>query len=363
MKKKWFVWMAAAFLAGGCHTEKKEEISRTFGREDFPLARKLENPEEIRIDSLLDPAAAYLYRDDYLVIGNQSHCDYLIEIYSLKDKQIVARLAPRGNGPGEVTSCFCYASSSEDNLFNFKDMQTGIYYRINLDSSLVGQAMYVENRFPYDSNTHPNTETYMIGDRHYVGYTMWYLDDSTYSNSVAPLSLYKIGADDAPQNPTDYAYFVAPVNEAHLLVDAPAREIWLADSHKDKISLYDDSLRLKKVLVGPDRISLTYTMMESDLPMPFISFPENKYYGAYLGGTVTSDHVYMIYEGIKGRSYDPQHLQPVEVFKFDKKGNPVCRYQLDRYVYTISIDREENYMYATSRKGAGEQAEFLRYKL
>lgn len=363
MKKKWFACILTVLLTAGCHTEKPNENQMNISRSDFPIAYRLEQPEKISIDSLLDPAVCYLYHDDYLVIGNQSHCDYLIEIYSLKENKIVTRLAPRGNGPGEITSCFCYASSSEDKLFNFKDMQTGTFYRIHLDSSLINNKIFIQDQFRYDSNIHPNAEIYKIGDKQYVAYSMWYLDDSTYGNAVSPLAFYNTEETETPQEREDYAYFVAPVNESHLLVDPSTQAIWLADGHKDKIRIYNDSLQVVKVITGPDHLAPAYTLMESNLPMPFVNFPENKYYGAYLGGTLTSDHAYLIYEGINGKAYDSENLQPVEIFKFDKKGNPVAHYQLDRYVYAISIDSAEKHLYATARKGAGEPAEFVRYKL
>lgn len=363
MKRKWLICMLTIVLIVGCRTEKQKEDAIDFSRADFPTAYRLEQPEEIGVDSLLDPVTSYLYHNDYLVIGNQSHCDYLIEIYSLKENKIVARLAPRGNGPGEVASCFCYASSSEENLFNFKDMQTGTFYRIRLDSSLINNKLYIQEQFRYDSNTHPNAEIYKMGDKRYVGYNMWYLDDPAYGNAVSPLAFYKTEETEASTAMEDCAYFVAPVNESHLLVDAAAQTIWLADGHKDKIRIYNDSLQVVKILTGPDHMEPVYTQMEGNLPMPFINFPENRYYGAYLGGTLTSGSVYLIYAGINGKPYDPEHLPPVELFKFDKKGNPIARYSLDRYIYAISVDSTEKYLYATARKGAGEPAEFIRYKL
>jgi hypothetical protein len=246
----------------------------------------------------------------------------------------------------------------------FKDERAATFYEIHLESTLRDKRLHVLSKFPYDPNIRQGSGIYRINDERYIGYNMWYLDDPAYNNNVEALSLYPITREaPAPYDLSDYSYFVAPVNDAHIYVNASDKEIWLLDGHKDKITIYDDSLRIRRTLVGPDHYEPTYNSQQANIPMPFINFPEDKYYGAYLGYTVTDRHIYTIYQGINGGKYDMENLPPVEVFKFDKKGNPITRYQLDRYVYTISVDSREKYMYATSRYSAGESATLVKYQL
>lgn len=54
---------------------------------------------------------------------------------------------------------------------------------------------------------------------------------------------------------------------------------------------------------------------------------------------------------------------PVEVFKFDFNGNPICRYELDRYVSNISIDSDDDFLYDTYRKSAADYPVLVKYKM
>jgi len=74
-----------------------------------------------------------------------------------------------------------------------------------------------------------------------------------------------------------------------------------------------------------------------------------------------------IYEGVNGVVVDwnspPVFPRKVEVFKFDFDGNLLKDYLLDRYVYTLSIDGKEEYMYCTARNSYDEEPYLIRYKL
>jgi hypothetical protein len=72
----------------------------------------------------------------------------------------------------------------------------------------------------------------------------------------------------------------------------------------------------------------------------------------------------VVYEGLNKTDYAPEkQLFPVEVLKFDWNGNLLCDYQLPQYVYAISVDSKEEYLYATTRVSAMDAAYMVRYKL
>lgn len=58
-----------------------------------------------------------------------------------------------------------------------------------------------------------------------------------------------------------------------------------------------------------------------------------------------------------------KNLSPVEIFKLDFDGNLLCNYKLDRYVYSISINKKEDTLYCASRPSVMEPPVILKYKL
>lgn len=128
-----------------------------------------------------------------------------------------------------------------------------------------------------------------------------------------------------------------------------------------RISVYDDSLNVVFTLTGPDHFQMGYEVIQSNSPIPFVSFTGGRNIHAYVDYFLTDKHIYLLYEGTE--HFNPMQLSPVEMFKLDYKGNLLCRYQFDRYVYSISVDRSERHLYCASRKTLEEPPVILRYAL
>jgi hypothetical protein len=311
-------------LFSGCTQEVTDKDTIDFNRTDFKQYLSLHDPEEIETEELLDPVSFHLMHDSIVIVQNQAHCDYLIELYSLNTRRIVAKLASKGNAPGEVTSSAVYVISNTAPSFTLKDENIGIFYEINLDSTLISKQLCIQEKFRYASEIRQNSEIFRLDSEHYIGYNMWYLDDPNYANKVSALQMYPINDEHIkPYNLTDYSYFVAPVNDAHLYFNSSNKETWLIDGHRDKITIYDDSLRMIRTITGPDHYEPVYKTQEANIPMPFITFHEEKYYGTYLGYTVTDQYIYFIYQGINGGTYDVENLQPVEIIGLLSTGS-IC---------------------------------------
>ena len=301
------------------------------------------------------------------MVQNQPQSDYMIEIFSLNTQKRILALATRGNGPGEFRSCKCIVPSSQSPVFYIKDAQQSKMYTVNIPQTLQTGELAIEKQFQYSEDIHPQTDICILNDTEYVGYHFWHLDDSTYNNGVPAIQKYEIS--DEPMELKSqmsfmdkYSYFVADVNGGNLFRVADNR-IWLAELHKDRISIYDDSLHLIKTITGPDNYPLKYERHKSNIPMPFITFQNETSFRSYSSWTLTKDAVYLIYEHYDGKEFDPEHLQPVEVFRFDKEGNPQIAYQADRPLYSLSIDSRGEYLYTVSRPSYADAVEFIRYKL
>jgi hypothetical protein len=324
MKRLIYLSVIILLAGGGCTQKSGEENTLRFERANFKQVIKLENPEEIEIKELLDPVSFHLMHDSIIVVGNQVHCEYLIELYSLNTGQVVAQLAGKGGGPEDVASCTVLSMKNTGNTFTFKDESRSLFFEINLNSTLANKRLHIEKNFQYAPNIRQGSEIYCTDDTHYVGYNMWYLNHPIYTNKVPPLQIYPTDpAAPAPENLSEYSCFVASVNDAHVYFNPSAKKIWLLDGHRDRITIYDDSLHIQKTIEGPDYLEPAYITRQSNIPMPFVSFDDDGYYGAYTGFTATDEFIYAIYQGLNGEKLDPAGLRPVEVFKFDSEGNPL----------------------------------------
>jgi hypothetical protein len=371
MKSNVFVYGLLLFLfgcdSGNGNGERKTVVY--VDREEFVTQVSLHDPEEIVFEDLLNPAAFYVMYDTPVVVQNQSNCDRLIEMYSLNGKTRIGQFAAKGAGPDDFISCSCRIYSGADSLICLIDEGKYAFSVVDVPRTLADGKLYFRQRFRYDPEIHPLSDICIVDDGHYIGYNMWHIDSREYSNRLPALKKYAMDEPDdssakEANMPDKYPWFVASVNDARLAVHPRRKEIWLLDGHRDKIDIYSaDSLQIVKTISGPDGYRLSYTDVKSNGNIRFVTFRDEKTYRAYTNYTCTEKYIYIIYEGVNGGAFNPEDLQPVEVLKFDWDGNPVCDYKLDRFIYTISVDSREEYLYCTTRTSYKESAGFLKYKL
>lgn len=353
--------LSVIMLAGSCTSTQEPEGERVFTRFDFKETKMLDKVQEIVIDSLLYPASFRVMNDTLLVVSNQPICDYQLEVYSLNTLRPVAQLIRKGNGPGEMLSCAANLHSGLTPEFYLTDGMMQTCYAVCLDSLLKDHSFRPLSSFCYSSEVLSNSEVCDWDADHYVGCNMWYSPDERYDNGCsAPVSVYRKNEKQG-NSPMSYKYFTAPVNGCLLFRNPKSGRLWTADMHRDVISVYDDSLNVVSTFVGPDRMKAEYETVQSNLPMAFVSFTEKRDLRSYTDYWLTDKHVYLLYEGTE--HFDPMNLTPTEVFKLDYSGNLVACYQFDRYVYSISVDSKEDYLYCASRKNVQEPPVLLKYKL
>ncbi|MEX2478490.1 MAG: BF3164 family lipoprotein [Gracilimonas sp.] len=131
----------------------------------------------------------------------------------------------------------------------------------------------------------------------------------------------------------------------------------LSSANIDFISFSNDSLELKKSIhLNPPQIENNST--ESRLSVH--DLPENKRGYEFL--TSTSNFVYALYSGVLRSEGLDKYLTGRVVLQFDWEGNAVKQFNLDQPAKLISVDREDEFLYAMSPDSSGENS-LLRYHL
>lgn len=346
----------------GCNNNHDFQDNVYFVRDNFAETKIMSDPEIISIDSLLYPASFKVINDSLLVVGNQPVCEYLLEIYSLKSHQQLAKHITKGNGPGEMLSCAVDLHTNTGNSFYLQDYNSHTYYLTNIDTLLNGKRFSPLSSFRYSSDVLINSQLLVFDNDTYLGCNMWYSPEPSFDNGKSsPISFYRKG-EETNTDQTSYKFFTAPVNGMLLWKDSKnAGQLWSADMHSDRICIYDDSLKVKRTIVGPDNFELSYEKVQSNTPLAFITFTDKRDVRTYADYFITSEHIYLLYVGTE--FFDPIKLPDVEVFKLDFDGNLLCNYKFDRYIYSISIDKSEKFLYCASRENVKEVPVFLKYEL
>ena len=356
-----FTLSLVAILMEGCFwSEKNVENDRLFSREDFKETRILSNPEEIVIEDMLYPASFRIMDDSLLLVSNQSVCESLLEVYSLNTLKLVKQLVKKGNGPGEMLSCDLGLHSSQADEFFVRDLNSGICHVVNWNGLMRQLRFESSSHFRVSSEVSIGADICLMPNDRYVGCHMWYLEDQDFSNVESPL-LNLFRGDDRGKGMGDYPFMVASVSGSLLFINPGTNRLWSLDMHRDMIRIYDDSLKQVASLAGPDKYSPTYTKKAINAPVAFVTFADEKYYTSYIDYYLTDKHIYLVYQGTE--HFNPKVLSPVEIFKMDFSGNLLCNYKMDRYVYSISMDRSEEFLYCASRTSLEEPPVILKYKL
>lgn len=361
MKKNMLIIIGLIFVVS-CNNNK-QELSRDiikFNRQDFKEQKNLSNPDTLNISEALNPYFYYIIRDSLVLISNKEDIQpFKCGLYSING-DLICQLAPKGIGPNEFVSAILKVESSTADTFFIEDAVQNKLWIYNVDSVLSQGESYI----PSQLNIPRNVISYcLFKDGYFIGYNFWHMDSEKYNNDVPALSKYKMQVSDILlEEKNKFSYFVANVTGARLFTDKKKEYIWALNLFQDRIDIYNDSLKIEKSLSGPDQYDIKYVDINEN-GVKAVFFEPGKMYKAYQSYTLTDKHIYLLFDGLHDKPYSPTNLEPVEVFKLNWAGELLSVYKLDRFLYSISVDSEEKYLYGTGCESFGDMPDFVRYKL
>lgn len=330
-----------------------------FNRNDFKEQICLSHPDTI-VTEALNPLFHYIIRDTLILVSNKDDSQpFKCGLYAITG-EMICELAPKGTGPYEFVSASIKVDKNNTDTFYIEDAVQKKLWIYNIDSLINKRSTYK----PSVINIPRSVISYCLyADSTIIGYHFWHCDNKKYNNNVHPLAIYKRDQiNEINSQKIEYKYFVANVTGALLFTNKSKNEIWCSNYYQDRIDIYNDSLKLIKSLSGPDQYNIKYVEVEQGSNIGIYFDKENKY-EAYRSYCLTDKHIYLLYLAIHDVPYTSNNLPPVEVFKLNWKGELLAIYKLDRYVYSISIDSDEKYLYGTSCNSYDDMPDFVKYKL
>ncbi|WP_442795907.1 BF3164 family lipoprotein [Pelobium manganitolerans] len=350
--KKLVIFIVMSFAGIIACNDNSKTVS--FKRTDFHRTVSLTGTK-IAFDTLLNPMSYAVIRDSFLFVTNWDGYPFFIEVYKLGSKRLVTKIAKKGRGPNEFLSCSLICRDPEDDFFLVRDIIKQTVTKYNIDSVIMKGENYKPRQISLPRYT---KDVAFLDSKNLIGYNFYYLKSEKISNDVTPIFKIRAGKQlNERIDSTKMKFFTANVSGADILVSPLNDYIWCVNHYEDKIDVFNKELLFIKSMVGPDGIKPLYISNDDNR----ISF-KHAYYRAYYSGVYTKKAVYLLYLGVNGIPNNLPFEKPVEVFKFNWSGKLLANYKLDKYIYDITIDKNEKYLYGTSSTSGGH-ATLFRYKL
>lgn len=351
-----FLFIFYFILFQGCiRTIRDDQRNVFFTRRDFRATEFLK-ADTIFFSKPLNPLSYLILKDTLILVTNLSHPDHYLEIYNLKTQEILCTAAKKGRGPGEFLSCNVYYNNNEDRFF-VHDVVAKSWGSFHIDSLISFKDSYLPVKYILPDFVKEVAE---LDPLYFVGYNIWFLDNKKYNNLTDKLIIWQKGIKPfVNEDKKEKFYEVMNVTGAYLLVSPDKDKIGLAYFYNDKIEFYDNKLNLIKVLEGPDNIK---PELEETNERKVI-FKDGKYYRAFFPFYSTDESFFIIYLGINGLKGDDNFRKPVEIFQISWEGDLIKRYQLDNYIFNLSLDSKQENIYGTHWKKFGETPLLLKYRI
>jgi len=331
-----------------------EIIEITFDRSSFPNATML-TAEVIDFNEPLNPMAFDIIYDTLILSRNRQGDPYYLELYNMKNNELVMRFAKRGRGPNEYLSAYYSNKTSIDSSFFLLDLTQNRASKFDIDSLL----QFGENYQPYwfEIPYFAGIDVAMLDSSTALIFNKFYINNDEYSNNLNnPIFAFNIFEDtDFSEIGEDYEFFTFNVSDSYIAVSPNKETIWVLYQKDNRIDIFNKDLKRIKTLYGPEEFSPEYYLRDG-LDGNHVSMKKRT--RTFWRCFYTSDYIYVIYIG----EYDREQMRPRDIYKFAWNGSLLHRYQLDRDLNTIYIDSNKEYIYGTAVK-SGEYPELVRYKI
>lgn len=359
---KFFLIFSLFSAITGCASNERVENGVYYSHSDFNTPIPVKG-SVVHLPLRGKPMEYTILRDSIVLINYWENEDCLIDVVNMNSGKLLRKIGKKGSGEDGLLSASLKYKSPSDNYFLLRDVTKNLLIRFNIDS-LLNTESYTGTSF--DLPSFAGDATFFNEDSilYFNSYFLTIGDSVLNSNSNTPVGFINLSTGNLKSTIVDLEknkqpkYFSPNVSGGNFLINYKSKNIWLIDNYHDKITIYDNNLNIQKHLIGPEEVNIKYELR----PDSAIYFKDGKYYRSFYPGINSENHVYVIYLGIKGIDLDHQSIErPVTILKFDWNGKPISEYKLDKFLYNISLSRDEKILYGTSAEKFGDTARLIRY--
>lgn len=283
--------------------------------------------------------------NNYLIVSQFSG-DHFLKVYDATNFQELVILAKRGSGENEfptMTMVDQYEPCGNDDCLWVHDLNRGELIKINLTESLRNQITVVVEKIMTRTESRFHTVFY-IDSLRIVG-------RSTNSTpQMNRLQVYDPHSDlilrtiplfpEIERNRNDLDFVLNKYNTLYV----------------SNIGLKSDKTRIASAMCSFDRIDIFKTDGELEKSVfDGIEIPDNiaeylegsdshKLNMYYTGIFTSNDYIYALYYGQPFSDYGNSPI-PTQIRIFNWNGDPLCKIDVEDYLYNFTIDEEKGFMY------------------
>jgi hypothetical protein len=330
--------VAAGLMLAGCQRERESVVFYT----GFPVQKELK-----AVTIVLDTAIfRYPFRmrayNDRMIVMDLHNADHYFHLFDYPGFNYVSSFGKRGEAPEEMLMAenFRFTGGADPEVWTLdsnKSRITRFGFSLSRDSLLRSEAIALDKKLlrPLDFC--------MYGD------SILIIPDYSGENRFCFVSasgelLYKYGSIPASNQTALNGPKPALSQAWRSFVDYnPRHEVLVAATQLGEtleIYNYKDSTHL--VLVGPNGEPEFQERNGYAIPDGIMGFSDIQ---------ITDKHIYTVFHGRRFADMMKDPSKIVDggeyIYVFDLKGNPVCKYTLDRYINGLFVDETAQTIYAT----------------
>ncbi len=345
--------LLSLFLLTGCGDKTVTfEGAETFGYKDFAVTRTLTADQaETVLDgrTLLNPSSILLF--DSLLLTKDTNADFILNVFSLKNKSLKGSFLKSGQGPYEQTSAFVSKTPQERKIWSFDPMAKKILtFAYDQLASVSDQPL-----IPADVYTNRTGFSQMM----LPGERFLSLDDDTLSvpsrikiydreeNILACFGTYP----DFPSDNSDKLRTMLVSNVVRTVSDDGKRAMFFGRNN-DLVEIWDlEQQTARRFLHGPELHMPEYIRRPVGGSVEIIV---NGRYYCYSDAISAVGSVWALYDGsmnaILNDSFDltkptPRVENDSRLLRFDWEGRPMACYQLPYPVKSFAVDERGEWLY------------------
>lgn len=309
----------------------------------------LSDSHPLKADSVWYPADSiyakrfYVYADTILIVENQKAAGNFLNIYNMHNRQLIAKLLPFGEGPGELL----FAQMNYDgNSMRVMDYINRRLCNVDIDR-VVKDKDYKPDLLPLSQSYIITSSPVSYGDSILYANPFHYVNRQANIDQQPPRLIASTIENPEPEMPMDFDYMTFNVGQGFLGANAHSGNIFFASNETSTIEFYTPDLKLVKRVMGP--VSLPEAKLsisageegKRDVCYKGMLQPE-----AYRGFTSTADKLFFLYTGKEVPLNNPKNFRSY-ILCFDWEGNFQKSYSAPARVYALSTSATADTFYAT----------------
>lgn len=176
------IYLLLSIFLFGCNESQNKEKHYTTENGIINIKDKI---KEIKIDSILIGGVIRLYTiNEYLILSDYQSLDNQIHIFSKKEFKHITSIAPKGQGPGEISNIGYIGINEASRIFYVSDHGKQKIFSYPIDSVILNPTYMPQTKMEMNEQLFPSEYTY-INDTLCIGRIIEPIGNADYKPFIA----------------------------------------------------------------------------------------------------------------------------------------------------------------------------------